>query len=89
MENYQVAKKFMLKRSITQWVRGSGLRQMAAVALLLVVLIFVPTARTESNTALASNADQPTSPGLNCSDRGITLTFTAPTQTSPTVTNYE
>ena len=89
MENHQVASKFKLKRIFKQWVRGGGLRRMAAAALLLVVLIFVPNARTESNTALASNADQPTSPGLNCSDRGITLTFTAPTQTSPTVTNYE
>ena len=89
MENQQVAGKFKLKRIFKQWVRGGGLRRVAATALLLVVLIFVPNARTESNTALASNADQPTSPGLNCSDRGITLTFTAPTQTSPTVTNYE
>jgi uncharacterized repeat protein (TIGR02059 family) len=89
MENHQVARKFKIKRIFKQWVRGGGLRRMAAAALLLVVLIFVPNARTESNTALASNADQPTSPGLNCSDRGITLTFTAPTQTSPTVTNYE
>ena len=89
MENHQVARKFKLKRIFMQWVRGGGLRRMAAAAPLLVVLIFVPNARTESNTALASNADQPTSPGLNCSDRGITLTFTAPTQTSPTVTNYE
>jgi uncharacterized repeat protein (TIGR02059 family) len=89
MENHQVARKFKLKHIFKQWVRGGGLHRMAAAALLLVVLIFVPNARTESNTALASNADQPTSPGLNCSDRGITLTFTAPTQTSPTVTNYE
>jgi outer membrane protein OmpA-like peptidoglycan-associated protein len=89
MENHKVARKFKLKRIFKQWVRGGGLRRMAAAAPLLVVLIFVPNARTESNTALASNADQPTSPGLNCSDRGITLTFTAPTQTSPTVTNYE
>jgi uncharacterized repeat protein (TIGR02059 family) len=89
MENHQVARKHKFKCGFKQWVHGGGLRRVAAAAILLVVLIFVPNARTESNTALASNADQPTSPGLNCSDRGITLSFTAPTQTSPTVTNYE
>ena len=89
MENHQVARKHKFKCGCKQWVHGGGLHRVAAAAILLVVLIFVPNARTESNTALASNADQPTSPGLNCSDRGITLSFTAPTQTSPTVTNYE
>ena len=59
MENHQVARKFLVKRSITQWVRGGGIRRVAVAALLLVVLIFVPTARTESNIVHASNADQP------------------------------
>ena len=89
MENHQVARKFMLKRSITQWVQDSRLCQVAAVALLLVALIFVPNARTESNTALASNADQPRYVDMLCDNWGIVFYLTAPTQTSPTVTNYE
>ena len=89
MKNHQVASKSELKRSFKQWVRGGGLRQVAAAALLLVVLIFVPNARTESNTALASNADQPRYVDILCDNWGIVFYLTAPTQTSPTVTNYE
>jgi len=89
MENHQVARKFKLKRSITQWVRGGGIRQVVAAALLLGVLIFVPNARTDSNTALASNADQPRYVDMLCDNWGIVFYLTAPTQTSPTVTNYE
>ena len=65
------------------------MRPVVAIAVLVGLFIVVPNLRSESNVALASDANQPTSPGLNCSDRGITLSFTAPTQTSPTVTNYE
>ena len=86
MENHQVARKFLVKRSITQWVRGGGIRRVAAAALLLVVLIFAPS---HHQVAYATNANQPTSPSLSCSDRGISLSFTAPTQTSPAVINYE
>ena len=89
MENHQVARKFKLKRSITQWVRGGGIRQVVAAALLLGVLIFVPNARTDSNTALASNADQPRYVDMLCDNWGIVFYLTAPTQTTPTVTNYE
>ena len=89
MENHQVAAKHKLKRSITQWVRGGGIRRLAAAALLLVVLIFVPTARTESNIVNASSADQPRYVDMLCDDFGIVFYLTAPTQTSPTVTNYE
>ena len=88
MENHQVAIKSELKRSFKRWVRG-GLRPVAATALLLVVLIFVPNTRTESNTALASNADQPRYVDMLCDNWGIVFYLTAPTQTSPTVTNYE
>ena len=88
MKNHQVASKSELKRSFKQWVRGGGLRQVAAAALLLVVLIFVPNARTESNTALASNADQPRYVDMLFDDYGIVFYLTAQTQTSPTVTNY-
>ncbi|MCF8544798.1 MAG: IPT/TIG domain-containing protein [Ilumatobacteraceae bacterium] len=89
MKNHRVASKSELKRSFKQWVRGGGLRQVAAAALLLVVLIFVPNTRTESNTALASNADQPRYVDMLCDNWGIVFYLTAPTQTSPTVTNYE
>ena len=89
MESHQVASKSELKRTFKQWVRGGGLRQVAAAALLLVVLIFVPNRRTESNTALASNADQPRYVDMLCDNWGIVFYLTAPTQTSPTVTNYE
>ena len=89
MKNHQVASKSELKRSFKQWVRGGGLRPVAAAALLLVVLIFVPNARTESNIALASNADQPRYVDMLCDNWGIVFYLTAPTQTSPTVTNYE
>lgn len=89
MENHQVARKHKFKHSIKQWVRAGGLRQVTAVALLLVVLIFVPNARTESNIAHASSADQPRYVDMLCDDFGIVFYLTAPTQTSPTVTNYE
>ena len=89
MENHQVATKHKFKHSFMQWVRGDGIRRVAAAALLLVVLIFVPTARTESNTAHASSADQPRYVDMLCDDFGIVFYLTAPTQTSPTVTNYE
>jgi len=79
----------MLFHGLLRFFRGGGMRPIAAVALFATLFVAVPSERTESNIVLASNADQPTSPGLNCSDRGITLSFTAPTQTSPTVTNYE
>ena len=65
------------------------MRPVVAIAVLVGLFVVVPNLRSESNVALASNANQPTSPSLNCSDRGITLSFTAPTQTSPTVVNYE
>ena len=89
MENHQVATKHKFKHSFMQWVRGDGIRRVAVAALLLVVLIFVPTARTESNTAHASSADQPRYVDMLCDDFGIVFYLTAPTQTSPTVTNYE
>ena len=89
MENHQVARKFKLKCGFKQWVHGGGLRRVAAAAILLVVLIFVPNARTDSNTALASNADQPRYVDMLCDNWGIVFYLTAPTQTSPTVTNYE
>ena len=89
MENHQVAAKHKFKHSFIQWVRGDGIRRVAVAALLLVVLIFAPTARTESNTAHASSADQPRYVDMLCDDFGIVFYLTAPTQTSPTVTNYE
>ena len=89
MENRQVARKSKLKRSCKQWLRGGGMRPVAAAALLLVVLIFMPDARIDSNIALASNADQPRYVDMLCDDYGIVFYLTAPTQTSPTVTNYE
>ena len=49
MENRQVARKSKLKRSCKQWLRGGGMRPVAAAALLLVVLIFMPDARIDSN----------------------------------------
>ena len=89
MENYQVATKHKFKQSFMQWVRGDGIRRVAVAALLLVVLIFVPTVRTESNTAHASSADQPRYVDMLCDNWGVVFSLTAPTQTSPTVTNYE
>ena len=89
MENCQVATKHKFKHSFIQWVRGDGIRRVAVAALLLVVLIFAPTARTESNIVHASNADQPQYVDKLCDDYGIVFYLTAPTQTSPTVTNYE
>lgn len=82
-------KIFEFKRNVKRWVRSGGLRQVAAVALLLVVMIFVPNARTESNIARASNANQPRYVDMLCDNWGIVFYLTAPTQTSPTVTNYE
>ena len=69
-------------------MRGGGMRPVVAIAL-LIALIFVPNARTESNIALASNADQPRYVDMLCDNWGIVFYLTAPTQTSPTVTNYE
>jgi len=89
MENHQVARKHKFKQSFMQWVRGDGIRRVAVAALLLVVLIFVPTVRTESNTAHASSADQPRYVDMLCDNWGVVFSLTAPTQTSPTVTNYE
>ena len=87
MENHQVATKHKFKHSFMQWVRGDGIRRVAVAALLLVVLIFAPTARTESNIVHASSADQPQYVDMLCDDFGIVFYLTAPTQTSPTVTN--
>ena len=84
MENRQVVRKSKLKRSFKQWLRGGGLRQVAAAALLLAVLIFVPS---QYQVAYATNANQPTSPSLSCDDWGIVMSFTPPT--SQAVDNYE
>ena len=84
MKNHQVASKSELKRSFKQWVRGGGLRPVAAATLLLAVLIFVPS---QYQVAYATNANQPTSPSLSCDDWGIVMSFTPPT--SQAVDNYE
>ena len=89
MKSPSSSKYLRLWSAVGRWVRGGGMRPVVAVALLIGLFVAVPNLRSELNVALASDANQPTSPGLNCSDRGITLSFTAPTQTSPTVANYE
>ena len=89
MSHYKSSRNSGFKGSFRNWVRGGGMRPVAAAALLLLVLIFMPNARTDSNIALASNADQPQYVDMLCDDYGIVFYLTAPTQTSPTVTNYE
>jgi hypothetical protein len=81
MKNHQVASKSELKRSFKQWVRSGGLRPVAAAALLLVVLIFVPSQHQGTQVAHAASANEPTlvSPSLQCDDWAAVINFEAPT----------
>ncbi len=79
----------MLFHGLLRFFRGGGMRPIAAVALFATLFVAVPSERTESNIVLASNADQPRYVDMLCDNWGVVFYLTAPTQASPTVTNYE
>ena len=81
--------KTQLRTRLARWVRGGGLRPLVAITLLMMVFVIVPSHQRNSQFAYASNADQPQYVNMLCDDYGIVFYLTAPTQTSPTVTNYE
>ena len=89
MKSPTSSKNLRLWNAIGRWVRGGGMRPVVAVALLIGLFVAVPNLRSELNVALASDADQPRYVDMSCDNWGIVFDFLAPTQTSPTVTNYE
>lgn len=60
-----------------------------AITLLAVVFIIVPNRLGNPQFAYASDADQPRYRDMLCDNWGVVFDLLAPTQTSPTVTNYE
>ena len=81
--------KTQLRTRLARWVRGGGLRPVVAITLLMMVFVIVPSHQQNSQFALASNADQPRYVDMLCDNWGVVFDLLAPTQTSPTVTNYE
>ena len=88
-EVHQVTRNLSLKQGLTRWLYGGGLRPVAAVALLLVVFVFVPNQHQGTQVAHAASANKPTlvSPSLQCDDWAAVINFEAPT--SKAVSNYE
>ena len=88
-EVHQVTRNLSLKQGLTRWLYGGGLRPVAAVALLLVVFVFVPNQHQGTQVAHAASATKPTlvSPSLQCDDWAAVINFEAPT--SKAVSNYE
>jgi outer membrane protein OmpA-like peptidoglycan-associated protein len=70
-------------------VRRNPLMRVVATLALCGVFVTSGIPFMSSNVAHASNADQPQYEDIHCLNEGITFYFKAPTQTSPTVTNYE
>ena len=70
-------------------VRRNPLMRVVATLALCSVFVTSGIPFMSSNVAHASNADQPRYVNMLCDNWGVTFDLTAPTQTSPTVTNYE
>ena len=70
-------------------VGGSLLLQVTATIALCGVFVTSGVPLVSNHVVHASNADQPRYVNMTCDNWGITFDLTAPTQTSPTVTNYE
>ena len=70
-------------------VRRNPLMRVVATLALCGVFVTSGIPFVPSNAAHASNADQPQYEDIHCLNEGITFYFKAPTQMSPTVTNYE